>query len=375
MHTDVKNMGNSKSFWGAVGILAATTIGAGMFSLPYVFHASGWLAGIFYLVVLGAILVFVHYLYWLALERIKEKNRLLGLVRTYFGDAAFSAAFLSIIGGLTLVLVIYLILAGQFSKLLLPQAAGAPGVIGFWALASLPLFLKLRRLAAAESLGTLLMVGIVLLIFFTSDVSGIAGLATVRLENLFLPFGAILFSLTGWTAIEPMFELRKKGSNWNPVSALALGTFLSGFIYVLFVFGIFGSTGVIANDTISGLSAWPAWKLQLLGWLGLFAIWTSYVPIARAIKNALESDVRIPAFWSFCIVLFLPLVLVFSGLFSFLSAIGLAGGIFLALQYVFIILVSKKILGVGPAAKFFLNALVAVFLLAAVYEIYYFIVR
>ncbi|MBI4085714.1 MAG: hypothetical protein HY433_00495 [Candidatus Liptonbacteria bacterium] len=363
-----------KSFLGATGILVATTIGAGMFSLPYLFGKSGWLAGIFYLLALGGMVTFAHYLYWLALERVNEKQRLLGLVKAHLGALAFYPAILSILGGLTLVLVIYLILAGQFLKPIL-SAAGASGIFGFWALASLPLFLRIRRFAIAESLGAILMAGIVFLVFFTSDLRRVSGLATVHLENLFLPFGAILFSLTGWTAIEPMFELRNKGGLWKPFSALALGTFISAFAYILFILGIFGSTNAMAPDTISGLGDWPAWKLQLLGWLGLFAIWTSYVPIARELKNSLESDLRVPASWSFGVVLFLPLILVFSGFFSFLGAIGLAGGIFLALQYVFIALVSKKILGPSPVKKFLLNILVAVFLLAAVYEFYYFVVR
>ena len=367
-------MSDWKSFFGATGILAATTIGAGMFSLPYLFGKSGWLAGIFYLLVLGGMVTFAHYLYWLALERVKEKQRLLGLVKTYLGAWAFYPAFLSILGGLTLVLVIYLILAGQFLRPILP-AAGASGIAGFWALASLPLFLRIRRLAIVESLGTILMVGIVFLVFFTSDLGKVSGLATVHLENLFLPFGAILFSLTGWTAIEPMFELRNKGGSWSPFSALALGTFISAFAYILFILGIFGSTNTIAPDTISGLGDWPAWKLHLLGWLGLFAIWTSYISIARELKNSLESDLRVPAFWGLGIALFLPLILVFSGFFSFLGTIGFAGGIFLALQYVFIVLVSKKILNVSPTKKLFLNALVLLFLLAAVYEVRYFVVR
>lgn len=367
-------MKNVKSFLGAAGILAATTIGAGMFSLPYVFRASGWLAGIFYLIVLGAILVFVHYLYWLALERIKERNRLLGLVRAYLGERAFYPAFISIIGGLLLVLVIYLILAGQFLKFLLP-GIGASGIVIFWLLASLPLFLKLRRFAAAESFGTILMLGIVALIFFTANLRNAFSAGGMRVENLFLPFGAIFFSLTGWTAIEPMFELRSKpGESWNPAAALATGTFLSAFVYLLFMLGIFGSTGMITSDTISGLSAWPAWKLQLLGWLGLFAIWTSYVAIARAIKNSLEADMRLSPVRSSAIVLFLPFLFAFFGVFSFLSAIGLAGGIFLALQYVFIISVSKKVLNLGPMKEFVLNTLVLLFLLAAVYEVYYFVV-
>ena len=64
-----------KSFWGSVELLMATTIGAGIFSLPYVFKESGWLLGIFYMAVFGPVVIFVHRLYWLSLEKKKEKSR------------------------------------------------------------------------------------------------------------------------------------------------------------------------------------------------------------------------------------------------------------------------------------------------------------
>lgn len=367
-------MKNLKSFWGSVGLLAATTIGAGMFSLPYIFKESGWLLGIFYLLLLGGILIFAHYLYWLSLARVKEKSRLLGLAREHLGNAAFYAAIISVIIGLFLTLVVYLILAQQFSRLIMPEPASNFGAVLFWLIASLPFLLKLPRLVGAEFLGTLLMVFIVMLVFITGH-DGFSGIAPIKIENIFLPFGAILFSLTGWTAIEPMFEWQKRNSDSKPLSKLAFGTILSAIVYLLFIFGIFGSNEAISPDTLSGLSSWPPWKLQLLGWLGIFAMWTSYVPISLEIKNELEKDLHMPAFLSFGVALILPPVIFLSGFFNFLGAIGLAGGVFLALQYVFIILVSKKILALSGLKKFFANLLLFVFLVAAVYEVYYFAVR
>ncbi len=363
-----------KSFWGSVGLLAATTIGAGMFSLPYIFKESGWLLGIFYLLLLGGILVFVHYLYWLSLARVKEKSRLLGLAREYLGNAAFYAAIISVIIGLFLTLVVYLILAQQFSRLIMPEPASNFGAVLFWLTASLPFLLKLPRLVGAEFFGTLLMVLIVLFVFVTGH-DGFSGIAPIKIENIFLPFGAILFSLTGWTAIEPMFEWQKRNSDSKPLSKLALGTILSAIVYLLFVFGILGSDGAISPDTLSGLSSWPLWKLQLLGWLGIFAMWTSYVPISLEIKNELEKDLRLPMTFGLAAVIVLPLLLFLSGFFNFLGVISLVGGVFLALQYVFIILVSKKILKLSGLKNFFADLLLLVFMSAAIYEVYYFAIK
>ena len=53
----------TESFAGTTGILVATTIGAGIFALPYLFAQAGWLAGLVLLTALGALLFFTHWLY------------------------------------------------------------------------------------------------------------------------------------------------------------------------------------------------------------------------------------------------------------------------------------------------------------------------
>ncbi|MBI4085233.1 MAG: hypothetical protein HY432_01865 [Candidatus Liptonbacteria bacterium] len=366
-------MGNSKSFWGGVGFIAATTIGAGMFSLPYIFHESGWLTGVFYLIVLSTVTIFVHRLYWLALEKANNGSSLLGLVREHLGKYAFYASSVSVIAGLFLILLIYLILSESFARLVLPSASANYGAVLFWVAASIPLLFKLPRVVGAEFLGTVLMFLIVFLIFLTGQ-TGFSGIPVVSIDNILLPFGAILFSLTGWTAIEPMFRWEKKNGDPNYMPKLIWGTFVSAIIYFLFVLGILGSADFVSPDALSGLSSWPLWKIQLLGLLGIFAMWTSYVPIILEIKNELKEDLHLPPLFSYAAALFLPLILFFSGFFNFLGAISLVGGVFLVLQYIFIILVSKKILTLSGSTKFFSDLLILVFLAAAVYEIYYFAV-
>ncbi len=361
-------MARFKSFLGSVGLLMASTIGAGMFSLPYIFKESGWLPGIFYILLLSCAVIFVHYLYWLVLARVDEKKRLLGLVRDRLGGVAFYTALVSIVIGLLLTLVIYLILAQNFGKMILPPPLDNYGAALFWLAVSLPLLLKLPRLVGAEFLATIFKVLIVLLVFLLGK-DGLSVVAPVNIENIFLPFGAVLFSLAGWTAIEPMFEWQKKNGDSKFLSKLAIGTFFSAAIYLIFIIGILGSDGVFSPDVFTGPSSWPLWELQIFALLGILAIWTPYVPVSLEIKNGLEKDLRLPAFWSFAAVLIIPPVIFLSGFFNFLGAIGLAGGVFLALQYVFILLVSKKILALSGIRKFLANLLLFVFLAAAVYSV------
>jgi amino acid permease len=364
-------MSRVKRFVWETGIMMATTVGAGMFALPYVFSRSGWLIGTLHLGVLSALIVSVHLLYWNILDAVKEKNRLLGLSEVYFGKGGFFFSAFVIIGGLLLALVVYLILGSQFMRLIFPVVGNTAGIAIFWVICSLPLLLGLPRLAWLESLATVLMVAIVFFILFTSGATNAAAEPAFALKNLFFPFGAILFALAGWTAVEPMYELDKgfsSGKKTSPAPVLLVGTFAAAVLYLLFILGIFGSAGQFTPDAVSGLTNWLPWKLGLLGMLGLFAIWTSYVPISLEIKNSLARDMRWSVVLSSVVVVFVPLVLTFAGFQNFLKIVGVAGGLFLSLQYVLIILIGRKVLALTPLKRFLLDILTLVFILAAVYS-------
>lgn len=369
-----------RSFFKEWGLILATTIGAGVFALPYVFLKAGWLMGFLYLLVFGGLITFAHLLYWRVLVETGKQKRLLGLAREYFGALGFEAAFLAVVGGLVLALVVYLILGSEFLELVWPGFSFSTRVLIFWAVATFPLFFKLNRWTGVEILGGILMVAIVLWIFISaSPIQGAANVPSYNLQNLFLPFGVILFSLAGWTAIEPIFDayrgrstgLSFKARGWQ----FAFGTFGAALVSLFFVLAILGSAKEITPDTVSGLTNWPASKLGILGVFGLFAIWTSYLPIGREIENLMVKDLKFSRKLGLGLTAVLPLVLVFLGLKDFLAAVSLVGGVFLAFQYFFLVAVAGKVLSVAGFKKFWFYLAMLVFLLGAGYEIYYFVIR
>ncbi|MBI2033482.1 MAG: hypothetical protein HYT13_00045 [Candidatus Liptonbacteria bacterium] len=385
-------MSRFKNFVWEVGLLTATTIGAGVFAIPYIFSKSGWLLSILYIGLISSLIFSVHLLYWQVLAKAGDRVKLLGLIKKYFGQAGYYSAFLIIIGGLILTLVVYLILAREFIALIMPSA-GIREFILFWLISSLPIILSLRRLISLELLGAVFMGGIILFIFFTAPTYGILErVPAFNFKNILLPFSPIIFALAAWTAVEPIYEYAKKTKSLGarpapdkgearptlvgrpPARALLFGTFLAALLYIIFAFAILGSTETITPDAISGLQGWPSWKLGILGSLGLFAIWTSYVPIGLEIKSSLEERG-----WSknlsFSLVLFLPITLLLLGLNNFLAVVSLVGGVFLGLQYWLIVSLGQRVLSLPRGGKIFLNFLATVFVLAAVYEIYQFILK
>ncbi len=368
------------SFWQrarGAGVIAATTIGAGVFALPYIFNTIGLGLGLLYLSVFSLIVIVSHVTYWAALQRVPAgRQNLAELAKIFLGERVYWATLAAIALGLLLSLVVYLILGGAFMNLLFPKA-GYAGIFVFWILSSLPLFMSSRRFLALEFAGVLCMVAAILFIFFSARVEGgFSAMGHASMANALAPFGAILFALGGWTAIEPAYRAQEHPpARRVPLGLVALGTIAPACLYLLFVFGILGSVSSVAPDTVSGLLGWPAWKIQTLAFLGLVAIWTSYVPVAGEIVRSFSRGRGWTARHARSLVFFAPIVLLLMGFDDFLRVVGLAGGVFLALQYLFIALAGERALALRGAKKFFLRCIAAVFVVAAISEVYYFFVK
>ena len=365
-----------ESFAGTTGILVATTIGAGIFALPYLFAQAGWLTGLGWLVALGALLFFAHWLYARAAAASAGEDHLTALARRTLGSWGAGMSFVAVYGGLLLSLVVYIILSVNFVKLFAPAFGSDVAMIVFWLAGSLPLFARMRFLGTAAALGTAVMGALIVGLWLCAPAPG----ATLEFPafipgSVFVPFGAVLFALAGWTAIPAMMEYG--GSTRRParrlIGPLAVGTVAVVILYALFVFAVLGSGWPLTPDTISGIpSASPRVALAV-GILGLFALWTSYVPIAVELRDsfaeAFGGNRAVPNI----AVLALPMILVGLGLNDFLSVIGLAGGVFLSLQYALIMAVSRKVLRLRGLARFATDVITLAFIAAAVYELYRFL--
>jgi hypothetical protein len=268
-------------------------------------------------------------------------------------------------------------LGSQFIHLAAPTVPLSGTLVIFWLLISIPIFLSDRGVVELELVGFACTSLIILLIFFTAWPNiTFAGVPAINWNNLFLPFGAILFSLAGWTSVEPAYETRKGSQKkFDPWRSIALGTIFAILLYLLFVSGIIGSAPLVTPDTASGLVAWPLWKKDALALLGLLAVATVYLPISREIKNSLEKDLHWPKLASRALIVFLPPALILVGLNNFLIVVGLVGGLFLSMQYLLIVSVGRRVLSLSPAKNFFLDLVAAAFIIAAVYEVWTFIVH
>lgn len=333
-------------------LLAETIIGAGMFALPYVFMKAGVLTGAFFLIFLGLAAVITHLMYADIVVRTPQNHRFVGYAKIYLGKAGFWLGFLINIVGALFGLTIYLILSASFIDLIGgTKEIGLPvygKILIFWILGSVTFFININRLAFSEFLTfaftAVVIFGIFAYGFFSADFNP-ANIFLFNADNFFLPYGLVLFSLAGATAVPTVLGYFR--NNGKP-SAMAktpiiVGSLAPALIYLFFVFGVLFLSDAVSEDSVSGLiGRLPPFILWVLGVLGAATLWSTYVVIGRNIKKTLEHDLSLGHYPAGLAVSFLPLLFYFSGFQNFLSLAKYIGGVFIGLEGILIILIWQK---------------------------------
>lgn len=348
--------------WIMAAVVAGTTLGAGIFSLPYLLARSGYAVFSSYVIVLAVIIITVHIYYFKALE---TGSSFSAYWRNRRGAGRFMNGF--VVAGLFLSLIAYLILGSTFLQKILPSILGPrSSILVFWLICSAPFLLKFRRLIAVETLGTAIMFLAVTLVIIKAPVSPAASLVSFG-RSPYLPFGAVLFALSGWSAVEPAWEITRKSKSAGAKFPFIIGTAAVAVIYILFAAAVVLSGSAVSPDTISGLSNWPVWLVSFLSIFALFAIWTSYLPIGYGIEYALVETKS--SKFALALVIVLPIFFVLAGIRNFFSVIEFAGGVFLAVEYIAIIVWFQHKLRLGKFAKVFFTASIVIFALGALHQI------
>lgn len=332
-----------------VSILAGTIIGAGMFSLPFVFHNVGFILGFSYLIFFSFIFYVTHTMY---ADIVLRTERLPGFVlyaKKYLGNWARIPATLATGIGTILVSAVYLVLVTDFVRLIFSDAPEGIVVFLFWAFGSLAIFLKAKRLAKIEFFIVGAIIALIGVIFFL----GINNseylvrnfyMPEASLPLFFIPFGPILFSLSGRSAILPLLDdVRKSRISESYVSKIIFwGTFIPAILYTFFVLGVWGLSDTVTNNAVSGIVRDTAILLPVLGIVGIAALFTTYVPIGTSLKKILEADFNFSHIASSAAVVVLPPI-IYLLRFNFLQLINIAGGIFLAVECIFIALIWNQL--------------------------------
>lgn len=331
----------NKKFWVTAFTLAGTTIGAGILALPYVFSQSGFFIGVFWLIVLGFILLLVNlYLGEIAL-RTKTIHHLPGYAGKYLGKKGEVLMFITVAFGIYSALLAYLIGEGQsFSILFFGNLDySIYFAVGFWFVMTLLLSQGLKELKKIELWGVLIIISIIFVIFFKfiPDVN-VSNFVQYDLFNFFLPFGVIMFALLGFTSI-PELRMEIKGQENLLKKAILVGTLIPVILYFIFAYVFVGVLG----KTVEQVATISFGNIIVI--LGIFTMLTSYFVLSFSLRDIFIFDFKKKR-WVFYFVSLLPLFLYlavsFFELADFVKILGIGGVISGGLAGILILLTNLK---------------------------------
>ncbi len=349
-------------------ILSASIMGAGMFSLPYLFNKAGFATGVFYLILFAPVLITAHFLYSEVVRETPGDHRLLGYAKIYLGLPGWITAALTTGLGLLLVFTIFLALSSSFLRLIFPALTPLQATLIFWAAAVLPLLMRVSKMAILESVAVLAVVIIALGIFVVGILRPAAAIPWFNPAFILLPYGAVLFSMYGRSAVSVVMDYAaENGIDRAGVRrAITLGTLIPVAVYILFVIGVVLLSNRVSVDAVSGLAYLPGYITVVVGYLGILSLWESSVALSRESTGIFAYDVGFDGTLAKLVVAFIPLSLYLLGLSNFAILVGIVGGIFLTLEGTMVVLMWQKASNRRPWWSY---AIIFLFLAGALYEV------
>ena len=324
--------------------IVGTIVGAGVFALPYIFSQSGVITCLVYFLILTPVVVLLHLFFGEITLRTKEEQRLSGYAQKYLGKKVKHIAAASIIVGVLGSLVVYIILAGDFLSILFPQwlSPAQYSIIAWGGLAFL-VFLGTRSVAWGEVLmtsGFFLVVAVILVVCLPHFKT--ANLLFFNPAKIVLPFGIIMFSLVGWSAVSEVEDLL---TDKRKLKKIIIGAVcLSAIFYCLFAIIISGVTSQqTSQEALKGLVPVLGYKVMIFGALfGLLTVATSFLTLANYLKNTFTFDYKQPRYLAFCLACVLPLFLFLLGFRDFIGVISFLGAIMGLIEGAALILIYLK---------------------------------
>lgn len=371
-------------FFKSLSILLGTIIGAGVFGIPYVIEKSGIVLGLFYLLILGGAVFFIHLFFGEAILRTSGNFRLPGLSQRYLGGWGKNLTSLSVTIGVTGALLAFLILGGQFLNILLADGLSEIQLtLIFGAALSYFIFRGVKLIASATVLTNILFFSaIAALIFFALPKFSISNINIINTSDIFLPFGVILFSLIGWSAVPEIIGFLKSPQDKKEIKkVITASTILVVLFYILFAMILIGVAGKsTSQDALSGLAPFLGKKVIFLGALaGLITLADSFLVLGLYLRNTFIYDFKLSRNLSALIACGLPLILFLAGFRSFINALGFTGTIMGVIEGIIIILIFKKAKIAGDRVPeyslkvhpFLLYFLMAILILGALTQFFY----
>jgi tyrosine-specific transport protein len=374
-----------RNFFQALATLTGTIIGVGLFSLPYITARVGIWLMLFYFLIIGIVIILTSLIYGEIVLRTKGLHRFPGYAEKYLGQTGKLIAFMASGLALTGAILAYLVVGGGFLASLFGPIFGGSYflyVLIYFSFGAILIYFGIKSIARTEFFLLILFFVVLGLIFWRGFPSiSVGHLFVFDPKYLFLPYGAVLFSLSTAGIIPELKEILKD----NPASlkkVIFLGILIAILTYLFFIFIITGITGLdTSTEAITGLKSFLGNGIVSLALVfGLLTTFTSFLTLGLTLKKVFWYDFKLKKNLSWALACFTPLLLFVLGLKDFIVIISFVGGIALAVRVIITILIYLKAKTKGdlkPAyslklPRLLIYSLVLFFVLGIIYQIIYF---
>lgn len=327
----------------SIATLCGTIIGVGTFGLPYVISKIGFWPGIFYLFLLGGIILILNLLYGETILRNKSSIRLPGLAKKYFNKKGETAILISTFFGNAASLICYLIAGGEFLSNIFNINFLISAIL-CWLLFSIGVIFGVKTVSNFELfMFALFIITLGVIFFVSSSYIKIENLSGFYPQNIFLPYGVILFAMSGTMALPTLREILN-GKEKDFKKAIIIGTLISVIFYAIFAFIVVGVCGPeTSEEAIQGLMNKIGSNVSIIGAIfGFLAVITSFFTIGVYLRDVLLYDFKINRWSASFFVCIVPLLGLYLGTKYLIPLMSFIGTIFGAFESVILLFISKK---------------------------------
>lgn len=337
----------NKQFFFAFATLVGYVIGVGIFGLPYVTSQIGLVGMLIYFLLLGFLVITIHLLLGEIVLRTESKHRLPGYVKLYLGPVAKKIILFSTFFGFYGILLVYLIVGGDFLwGLLNPWLGGSKlfYALIFWSFSFFIIWRGSKIVAETELFFFVMFIVIIFSLgwisynYFSWD-----NIPLVNWQKPFSPYGILLFSLWGSGIIPELRDLLK-GREKSLKTVIISGIIFTALIYLFFIIMILGITdGQVTKEALLGLKqVLPNFFINLALIFGIFAILSSFIGQGLILREIWQFDYQKSKSLSLVLTGLIPLVLLFFKTDGFLEIIGFVGAVTLGIDGILILLIHQK---------------------------------
>jgi len=312
----------------AVATLVGTTIGAGIFGLPYAISRAGWVAGSLLLVGFGWVTIIINLAFGEVILRTKGDRQLSGYGEIYFGRWGKIAGFVALAVGVYGAMLAYTTQIGNFLHTLMPGVSAPALSVIFFVFGAFAIFRGIKSVSELELLFTILiilLVGVIAVIGWPEITDHHLNFVADNPDFL-TPYGVIMFALAG-SSVVPEVEEIIRDHHKKLWIAIFFGTLIPLLIYGLFTTVVIGVSGTaVSQDAIPGLiGALPNWLVDLGAILGITAMTTSFISLGFVLRELYFRDFEMSNSSALFLALAPVITLFFLGARSFINLIQFTG--------------------------------------------------